>query len=157
MTAERQPVTTTHDPDRGGRPRLIVAAAPESVTGETPSEIALTEDPMVIGSDPGCDLRLEGLDAEHAVVRHDDHDEFLLERLGSSEQTRVNGERVDRALLRTATRLELGGWTLTFYREEYADHGRPYGGRVGGEAGHQQAQPAREGAAGDWTDDPDAA
>jgi len=157
MSVQREPVTTTHDPDRGGRPRLIVAQGPESLTGARPSELALTSDAMVIGSDAGCDLRLEGLAPEHAVIRHDERDEFVLERLGRSAQTLVNGERVDRALLRTATRLELGGWTLTFYREEYADHGRPYGGRVGGEVGHQQAQPARDGASDHWTDDPDAA
>ena len=32
---------------------------------------------------------------------------------------------------------------MSFYREEYADHGRPYGGRIGGEIGHQRPQPAR--------------
>ena len=32
---------------------------------------------------------------------------------------------------------------MSFYREEYADHGRPYGGRVGGEIGHQRPQPPR--------------
>jgi hypothetical protein len=37
----------------------------------------------------------------------------------------------------------LGEWTMSFYREEYADHGRPYGGRIGGELGRQQAQPPR--------------
>ena len=36
------------------------------------------------------------------------------------------------------------GWTLSFYREEWADHGRPYGGRVGGELGRQQLQPDRD-------------
>ena len=30
---------------------------------------------------------------------------------------------------------------MVYAREEYADHGRPYGGRVGGEVGHQKAQP----------------
>jgi hypothetical protein len=33
---------------------------------------------------------------------------------------------------------------LTFVREEYADHGRPYGGRIGGELGRQRRQPSRE-------------
>jgi hypothetical protein len=32
---------------------------------------------------------------------------------------------------------------MTFFREEFADHGRPYGGRVGGEIGHQRPQPER--------------
>jgi hypothetical protein len=34
---------------------------------------------------------------------------------------------------------------MSFYREEYADHGRPYGGRLGGEIGHQRQQPPRSG------------
>ena len=41
------------------------------------------------------------------------------------------------------TRVEVGAWTMTFFREEFADHGRPYGGRVGGEIGHQRPQPER--------------
>ncbi len=32
---------------------------------------------------------------------------------------------------------------MSFFREEYADHGRPYGGRIGGELGHQRTQPSR--------------
>ena len=63
--------------------------------------------------------------------------------LGRPGTTRVNGAPVDTALLRTASRLDIGDWTMSFYREEYADHGRPYGGRVGGEIGHQRRQPAR--------------
>jgi hypothetical protein len=48
------------------------------------------------------------------------------------------------ALLRTGARVDLGPNTLTYSREEYADHGRPYGGRIGGELGHQRPQPSRE-------------
>ncbi len=34
--------------------------------------------------------------------------------------------------MRTGTRFELGGWTMSYYGEEYADHGRPFGaGSVG--------------------------
>ena len=32
---------------------------------------------------------------------------------------------------------------LSFSREEYADHGRPAGGRLGGEFGHHRSQPSR--------------
>jgi hypothetical protein len=154
MAVEREPVSTTHDPDRGGRPRLIVAHRP-TAAGPAPSEFMLTRATTLIGSDARCDIRLDGLDPEHALVHHDDRDEYVLERRGRFAQTLVNGERVDHALLRTATRLELSGWTLTFYREEYADHGRPYGGRIGGEAGHQPAQPPQEGASDHWTDTPE--
>ena len=54
----------------------------------------------------------------------------------------MHGERVRRQILRTGSRVDLGEWTFTFSREEYADHGRPYGGRIGGELGHQRPQPA---------------
>lgn len=52
-------------------------------------------------------------------------------------------ETADVAVLRTGSRVDLGRWTVTFYREEYADHGRPFGGRIGGELGHQRVQPQR--------------
>ena len=96
-----------------------------------------------IGSDAACDIRLAGLDPFEAEVRHEAADEFVVVRLGRPGNTRVNGARVDTALLRTASRLEIGRWTMSFYREEYADHGRPHGGRIGGELGHQRRQPAR--------------
>jgi hypothetical protein len=45
---------------------------------------------------------------------------------------------------------------MVYFRAEYADHGRPYGGRQGGEIDQQQWQPAaryqpdiREGSSGD--------
>ena len=149
----RRSVTTTHDPSRGGNPRLIMASRPDPWPGDGQDVFSLGgRDLTVIGSDPGCDVRLGGLDAQHAVVRHDERDEFVLERMGMPGTTKVNGAPVDSALLRTGSRVQLGDWTLSFYREEYADHGRPFGGRIGGEAGRQQAQPARAGVShGDWT------
>ncbi|HSP75244.1 MAG TPA: hypothetical protein VLO31_03400, partial [Cryobacterium sp.] len=49
-------------------------------------------------------------------------------------------------ILRTGARIEMGPWRLAFFREEYADHGRPYGGRVGGEFAVQKPQPSRRAA-----------
>lgn len=100
-------------------------------------------DVRTIGSDAACDIRLAGLDPFAAQVRHDAADEFVVVRLGRAGTTRVNGAPVETALLRAASRLDIGDWAMSFYREEYADHGRPYGGRVGGEIGHQRRQPAR--------------
>ena len=37
----------------------------------------------------------------------------------------------------------VAGWILVFGREEFADHGRPYGGREGGEFDVQPPQPGR--------------
>ena len=43
-------------------------------------------------------------------------------------------------LLRTGARVQVGEHVLVYQREEFADHGRPYGGRVGGELGRQAPQ-----------------
>jgi hypothetical protein len=139
----RRTVTTTHDPAAGGRPRLIMAPSPTPLPGERQEVFPLANEVTTIGSAPECDIRLPGLAARHAEVRHDGRDEFVLVRLSGAGVTRVNGAPVVTSVLRTASRLQLGEWTLSFYREEYADHGRPYGGRVGGELGHQRPQPPR--------------
>jgi hypothetical protein len=103
----------------------------------------LSQDVTSIGSSTDCDIRLPGLAPRHAEVRHDERDEYVLVRLDAAGITRVHGAPADEALLRTGTRIQLGEWTMSFVREEYADHGRPYGGRIGGELGHQRSQPPR--------------
>ena len=134
--------TTTHDRDRGGYPRLVLAPAGPR-PGDPRREVHRLRDVTTIGSDEGCDIRLAGLEPQHAVVRHDDHDEFVLSAASGHAGTRVNGAPVQEAVLRTGSRIELGGWTLLYAREEYADHGRPFAGRVGGELGRQRPQPPR--------------
>ena len=95
-----------------------------------------------IGSDPDCDVVLPGLEPHHASVLHTDADEYVLTNLGP--ETRVHGAVVTgSATLRTGARVDLGEHSLAFAREEYADHGRPFGGRIGGEAGRQRPQPPR--------------
>ena len=137
-------VTTTHDPSGGGNPRLITVPRDDPWPGDRQEVFRMRSDVTTIGSDPGCHVVLEGLAPLHAQVLHDEDDELVLLRAeGRPEATRVNGAPVDRALLRTAARVDLGRWTLTYFREEFADHGRPYGGRVGGEIGHQKPQPER--------------
>ncbi len=137
----RREVRTTHDPDQGGNPRLVMALSAHPGPDERPTVFRLGRDVTTIGSAPDCDVRLPGLAERHAQVLHDDDDEFVLVALEGA--TRVHGGQVQRALLRNATRVELGGWTLVYAREEYADHGRPYGGRIGGELGRQRSQPPR--------------
>jgi hypothetical protein len=136
-------VTTTHDPARGGLPRLIELPADGLVRSDDPVHW-LQKERTLIGSDPACDVVLPGLAPIQAEVRQNDADEFTLVAL--DPDTRVHGERIFSAVLRTAARIELGPEprrVLTFVREEYADHGRPYGGRIGGELGHQRSQPTR--------------
>lgn len=136
----RRRVTTTHDPARGGSPRLVLVK--EHVwAGERQPVYWLTER-TTIGSSRTSDIRLPGLEDEHAVIHHDDNDEYVVTSV--SGRTRVHGAPVDQTLLRTGTRIEVGPHRLVFTREEFADHGRPYGGRIGGEAGHQVSQPPRD-------------
>lgn len=133
-------VTTTHDPGRGGGPRLV--EVPVDGIARTAHPVHwLQREVTTIGSDASCDLVLPGLAPLHAEVRHDELDEFVL--VAHHPDVRVHGERVATKVLRTASRVDLGPRTLTFVREEYADHGRPFGGRVGGELGVQRRQPPR--------------
>ncbi len=135
-----RPVTTTHDPARGGTPRLTLAKS-DLWAGERQPVFSLGEH-TTIGSDPRADICLPGLEAQHAVIEHDDRDEYVVTAVAGA--TRVHGAVIDHQMLRTGTRLEVGEHRLVFTREEYADHGRPHGGRVGGEVGHQLPQPPRE-------------
>jgi hypothetical protein len=137
------PVTTTHDPRHGGNPRLVLAVGdlgwPQGGRVIHPLRGGRT----TIGSREGCDVRLPGISELQAVVIHDDDDELVLVDESGTGTTRVNGLPVKRRILRTGNRVELGGWTFAYWRAEYADHGRPYGGRIGGELGHQLPQPGR--------------
>ncbi len=149
----RRPVSTTHDPEGGGRPRLVFAPGPSPWPGEQQRVFGLRPTVTTIGSAPTADLRLEGLAPEHAEIRRTADDEFVFVQRSRTEESLLNGARVQpghadgdpphQHLLRTGTRLQMGRWTMSYYREEYADHGRPHGGRVGGEIGHQRPQPPR--------------
>lgn len=138
-------VTTTHDPERGGNPRLVVAPGAHPRPGDDRLVFALRGEVTTMGSAPECDIRLAGLEPRHAEVRHDARDELVLVRLGLEGTTVVDGRPVDTAVLRTGSRVELAGVTFSFARDEYADHGRPYGGRLGGEFGQNRPQPSRSG------------
>ena len=143
LRRQRHP-TTTHDPDGGGYPRLVMAPGPHPHPGDH-QPVYLLGSLSLLGSDPEGDIVLPGLSARHATVRHTDDDEFEVTSVDPDDPVRVNGApALAPALLRTGTRIEAGEWTLSFYREEWADHGRPYGGRIGGELGRQRPQPTRD-------------
>jgi hypothetical protein len=76
----------------------------------------------------------------HAVIERTQADEYLLTHVASAGTSTVAGVPAQRSLLRTGARIALGATQLTYFREEYADHGRPYGGRQGGEIGYQRPQ-----------------
>ncbi|KIC67534.1 FHA domain-containing protein [Pseudarthrobacter phenanthrenivorans] len=130
-------ITTTHYARGGGRPRLIFVQDAATWTGQIPREVALTAEVTTIGSAPGSDVRLEGLDGLHAEIRHDEQDEYVLVPHGA-----VSGSvpRTGPSVLRTGARIQMGQWCLAFFREEFADHGRPFGGRSGGELAYERPQ-----------------
>ncbi len=128
----------TNDPARGGQPRLVLVRD-SYLPGERQPIYWLGEGSCRIGSGADCDIRLPGLRELHAEVLHDDNDEFVV--VAHAPATYVHGAPAIRSILRTGARLQVGTWTLAFARAEYADHGRPFAGRIGGELGHQRPQP----------------
>lgn len=134
--------TTTHAEWGAGDPHLLVSSEADRLVHH------LTADVVRIGSSPESDLQLAGTEAVHATIVHDDRDEYVLTLHGPGEMNANpesaathEGERSE--TLRTGARFTMGPWTLVFARAEYADHGRPFGGRQGGEFSDQPRQPAR--------------
>ena len=134
---------TTHGEWGSGNPHLRITG-----DDEERMEFRLKADVVRIGSSDGCELRLDGTAPVHATITHDERDEYVLELHGAGELSASpgvdathGGERTE--TLRTGFRFTMGPWTLVFAREEFADHGRPYGGRLGGEYSDQPLQPPR--------------
>ncbi|MCZ4498383.1 MAG: hypothetical protein JWQ74_936 [Marmoricola sp.] len=148
------PVSTTHDPRHGGNPRLVLTVGNERLPESGKVIYPLGRAVTTIGSDETCDVQLRGLAPFQAEIIHDESDELVLVDLAGSRTTRVNGSPVERRLLRTGARIELGPWIFAYRRAEYADHGRPFGGRIGGELGHQKPQSGRHRANNEPTDNP---
>ena len=139
---EHPTTTTTHAEWGAGEPRLLVRST------EHRFEYDLTADLTRIGSGQDCELTLPGAAVLHATIEHDDRDEYVLTMHAEGEMNAasdtagtVGGKR--RETLRTGARFTAGEWELVFARAEYADHGRPYGGRIGGELEDQAPQPTR--------------
>ncbi|WP_207343617.1 FHA domain-containing protein [Arthrobacter sp. E3] len=123
----RMKPTTTHYARGGGRPRLIFVRDSETWDGRPPKEFNLTEEATVIGSGPEANFRLPELSAAHGSIIHTDDDEYVF------FPTQPSSSEAPGRILRTGARLLLGPWRMVFFREEYADHGRPFGGRTAGE------------------------
>jgi hypothetical protein len=132
--------TTTHDPRGGGHARLIFALGDSARADTAQREFELLPGVTMIGSGTNADLHLAGLGEHHAEVRRDEFDEYIYVDLGTPAGSRIDGTPVSSHALHTGDRIELGTWTLSYYREEFADHGRPYSGRQGGEFSSQREQ-----------------
>lgn len=133
----KRTITTTHYVHGSGRPRLIFVENSQEWNGQVPREFELVADRTTIGSGEDAMLQLPGLEDLHAEVVHTEDDEYVLVPHGAVTGS-VNGR--EESVLRTGARVKLGDWALAFFREEYADHGRPFGGRNGGELSYQRPQ-----------------
>lgn len=134
--------TTTHAEWGAGDPHLRVSRNGEHFVHH------LTTDDVRVGSAEGNELRLADTDPVHATITHDERDEYVLTLHGEGEMNANPrtaepglGDRTE--ILRTGAHFTAGEWTVVFGREEFADHGRPFGGREGGELDDQAPQPAR--------------
>lgn len=142
--------TTTHAEYGAGNPRLRVNHDDER------TEFALDAEVVRIGSSADADLRVPGADPVHATITHDDRDEYVLEMHGDggmntnpAADATHPGEHNE--TLRTGAQFSIGDWSFTFARDEFADHGRPFGGRLGGEYSDQPLQNPRP----DYSDESD--
>jgi hypothetical protein len=139
-------VTTTHDPAGGGRPRLLFSAESSArmAGSDDHAQVVQYEFPLVrgvttIGSAPDAQLSLPEVSAREAEIHRDAADEYVFVPVGAAA-SRLNGADAVQAPLHSGDRLEIGDWVMSYFREEYADHGRPYGGRQGGELSDQKPQ-----------------
>lgn len=158
MTEQTEPgykPTTTHAEWGAGDPRLLISREDDRAVHH------ITTDAVRIGSADGNELRLADTDPLHASIAHDDQDEYVLTLHGAGEMNANplsaetdGGDRSE--ILRTGARFTAGPWTFVFSREEFADHGRPFGGREGGELDDQPPQPARPDYSGDASGEPSA-
>jgi hypothetical protein len=137
----RRRVTTTHDPLGGGDPRLVYYLAPPQEGGER-QVLHLRRGSTTVGGGAEDDLRVPGLRPGHLRVERDPaSDEYEVVPVRGAT-TLVSGRVAEkRERLRTGTIVRVGELSLTYVRDEYADHGRPYGGREGGEFSRQRPQP----------------
>ncbi|PFG29219.1 hypothetical protein [Paramicrobacterium agarici] len=140
-STDHESSTTTHSEWGAGHPRLRVSSPSQNFVFD------LDVDDVNIGSAEKNELRLEGAAPLHATIHHDENDEYILTLLedglmnANPEMTATDDDRSE--ILRQGARFTAGEWTLVFAREEFADHGRPFGGREGGEFSEQPAQPTR--------------
>jgi len=142
----RPQITTTHYLPGSGRPRLMFAVSSTKWDGRAPREFDLLPDVTEIGSAESADLVLPGLDAVHARIVHDERDEYVLYILGDEPHTEpllFDARATTGRILRTGALITLGQWRLAFFREEFADHGRPFGGRDGRKITGQRQQADR--------------
>lgn len=137
----RRRVTTTHDPLGGGDPRLVYYLDPPEQGGDR-LLLPLRRGVTTVGGAPEDDLTVPGLHPGHVRIERDPQtDEYEVVPVPDATTTVAGREVVTPVQLRTGLVVGAGDLRLTYVRDEYADHGRPYGGRQGGEFSRQRPQP----------------
>ena len=143
----RRTTTTNATPRGAGSPRFVLGGArADESSGVAVEHVLLTGETTTFGSDPGADVTLAGLEPIHATVHHTVADEYVLVLQGPADTSgrpsvRYHGEPA--YALRHGFEVRMGEWVLVYQRDEYADHGRPFGGREGGEWSIQTRQHPR--------------
>ncbi|MCC6749735.1 MAG: sigma 54-interacting transcriptional regulator [Deltaproteobacteria bacterium] len=122
---------------------LVVRASRLSVEQgpDRGKELALEGRPVVVGTDPTCDLVLTdpAVSARHLSVEPR-REGFLLKDLGSTNGTFVDGYRAEALYLPSGAQLELGGTTLRFLTlAEELELPLSKRTRLGGLLGHGEA------------------
>lgn len=142
-------ITTTHAGRGAGEPRLLIATDDDLFIEGEPEVVDITKEITLIGSSQSADVFLEHADANHAEIRHTDTDEYVLILYGEANTSSYPNTELpnglDGYMMRTGFSFTIGSKALTFARDEFADHGRPFGGRQGGEFSKQQQQEPRPG------------
>jgi hypothetical protein len=107
VKAIRSPAEKPDEMTRIGKPMLFCPPHPPVALGQ--------RDTVAIGRSRSCDLRLPGGDASrrHAEISGGPNG-FTLVDLGSTNGTYVNGQRVQKHLLRPGDRIEIGNSMITF-------------------------------------------
>ncbi len=117
---------TTRDRHSSGDPRLI-ASLGENMTIEDPRDSGpiprvfhLLPGVTTIGSHSDADVLLPGLAARHAEIRRDEADEYHFVDLSNAGTNHVDGATPTGKPLRTGDRLNIGGWVMSYFRDEFA-------------------------------------
>ena len=107
--------TMVYSPDRDARP-LAQALGGKALLSGGGKRMVLAGETMLVGRSRECDLRVDdpNVSRRHAELRRDPGGGWVIADLGSTNGVKVNGRRVDSALLSPGDEVLLGLTRLTF-------------------------------------------
>ncbi|MCA9693019.1 MAG: FHA domain-containing protein, partial [Myxococcales bacterium] len=124
MSTTQSPASEAPTPLPEGTARLVRnrhGALPPLVLAHDQGAARPLIEPIVIGSSPAADLRVQDIymSGRHARIRPVE-DALIIEDLGSTNGTFLDGLRVARAWLQPGSQLRLGGWHCRIQATESA-------------------------------------